>query len=70
MSKCSLRESGVQNLHPKFFAEVVLVMLVEVFMFELPQDKDIYWNFAGIIYPTIGPVDAKMQLPLRVSLAK
>ena len=45
-------------------------MLVNTFTFDLCADKEIYWNLGGIIYPTVGAVDTKMQLPLRVALAK
>ncbi|KAH8100150.1 cytochrome P450 [Cristinia sonorae] len=50
--------------------KVVLAMLVMNFSFELPKDKEIYWNFSGIVYPTVGSVDTKMQLPLQVSVVK
>ncbi|TCD68997.1 cytochrome P450-dit2 [Steccherinum ochraceum] len=49
--------------------KVILAMLIENFTFDLSPDKEIYWNFSGIVYPTVGPVDAQMQLPLRVALA-
>ena len=45
-------------------------MLIDTFTFELPKDKEIYWNVSIILYPTIGAQDTKMQLPLRVGLAK
>jgi len=49
--------------------KVVLAMLIETFTFE-PSQKEIYWNFAVIVYPTVGPENPKMQLPLRVGLVK
>ncbi|KAK7695516.1 hypothetical protein QCA50_000152 [Cerrena zonata] len=49
--------------------KVVLSILIEHFRFELP-DKEIYWNCTGIQYPSIGRVDEKGQLPLRVTLVK
>ena len=45
-------------------------MLVETFTFEPSPGKEIYWNFAPIIYPTVGKVDTRMQLPLRVGIVK
>ena len=51
-------------------AEVVLAMMIEAFTFDLPQNKEIYWNFSGIIYPSVGSDDPAMQMPLRVALAK
>ena len=52
------------------YVEAVLAMLIDTFTFELPKDKEIYWNVSIILYPTIGAQDTKMQLPLRVGLAK
>ncbi|THH21369.1 hypothetical protein EUX98_g8403 [Antrodiella citrinella] len=49
--------------------KVILAMLVETFTFDF-SEKEIYWNWAGIIYPTVGSVDTKTQMPLRVGLAK
>ncbi|CAL1702598.1 unnamed protein product [Somion occarium] len=50
--------------------KVVLSVLLENYRFELPKNKEIYWNFGGVQYPTVGRVDDKSQLPLRVSLLK
>ena len=52
-----------------FKTEVVLSVLVEYLKFELPKEE-IYWNTAGIQFPTVGRVNDHSQLPLKVSLAK
>ena len=51
-------------------AEAMLVTLIDTFTFELVPEKEIYWNISVIFYPTVGPEDLEMQLPLRVALAK
>lgn len=47
--------------------EVVLSTLLEAFVFELPVDKEIHWNLAGIQYPSVGIVSTKAEMPLRTS---
>lgn len=50
-------------------AEVVLVMLLAKFTFA-PSDQEIYWNLAGIQYPTVGNDSSQPQLPMKVGLVK
>ncbi|KAI0070430.1 cytochrome P450 [Panus rudis PR-1116 ss-1] len=50
--------------------KVVLPVLVDTFQFDLAKDKEIYWNHAGVQYPSVGRESYKSELPLRVSLAK
>ncbi|CAL1701693.1 unnamed protein product [Somion occarium] len=49
--------------------KVVLSVLIQHFHFDLP-DKVIYWNHAGVQYPTADRASERSELPLRVSLAK
>lgn len=51
-----------------YLVEVVLATLLSTFKFEL-SDKPIYWNLAGIIYPTAA-LGGKTSMPLRVTLLK
>ncbi|KAK7694998.1 hypothetical protein QCA50_002186 [Cerrena zonata] len=48
--------------------KVVLAVLIESFKFEVPTDKEIYWNFSTVQFPSVG--DMEGQLPLIVSLVK
>ncbi|KAI0072596.1 cytochrome P450 [Panus rudis PR-1116 ss-1] len=50
--------------------KVVLSVLIDTFQFDLPKDKEIYWNSAGIQYPSIGRESCKSELPLQVSLVQ
>ena len=43
-------------------------MLVSNFKFELPKDKDIVWNIAGVRYPTVGYENSKPEMPLKVTM--
>ncbi|THG93595.1 hypothetical protein EW026_g7680 [Hermanssonia centrifuga] len=45
--------------------KVVLAVLLHSFKF-LPSSKGIVWNFAGISYPTVSPVDKKPSMPMRI----
>ena len=45
--------------------EVVLVTLLSTFTLA-PSDKDVYWNLAGIQYPTIGKESLRPELPMKV----
>ncbi|CCM01003.1 uncharacterized protein FIBRA_03051 [Fibroporia radiculosa] len=47
--------------------KVVLSVLLANFTFEL-TDKPIVWNAAAVRYPTLGRIDNKPQLPLKVRL--
>ena len=38
--------------------EVVLAVMLRSFKFSLGE-KEIYWNMAGVNYPTVGKVDNK-----------
>ncbi|KAI0373129.1 cytochrome P450 [Pilatotrama ljubarskyi] len=49
--------------------KVVLAMLIPAFKFEL-SDKPIYWNAAGVAYPTVGAESNKSEMPLRVTRLK
>ena len=44
--------------------------MIEDFKLEVPKDKDIYWNFSGVQFPSVGREDEHGQLPTIVSLAK
>ena len=46
-------------------AEVVLAVMLRSFKF-LMSDQDIYWNVALVSYPTVGKVDMKEALPLKL----
>ncbi|TBU59775.1 cytochrome P450 [Dichomitus squalens] len=48
--------------------KVVLSTLVSNFKFEL-SDKPIFWNFAGIAYPTTSHESSRPEMTLKVSLA-
>ena len=57
---------------PFFFLaliEVVLAVLIPTFKFEL-SNKEIYWNFTGVQYPTVGTESTKAEMFLRLSLLK
>lgn len=32
----------------------------------LPSDKEIYWNLAGINYPTVGKEGIKAEMPMKL----
>ncbi len=51
-----------------FSPEVVLVMLVSAFKFEL-SETPIFWNFAGIAYPTTTKGNMRPEMYLKVSMA-
>ena len=48
-----------------FSAEVVLCVLLRSFKFSL-SDKEIFWNFSGISYPTMGKHDMKPSMVLKI----
>lgn len=50
-------------------AEVVLAVLLSNFTFEL-MDKPIYWNMAGVQYPSADPRGERPELPMKVELVK
>ena len=52
-------------IHDLYFAEVVLAVMLRSFKF-LPGDKDIYWNMAGVNYPTIGKAGSKPAMYLKL----
>lgn len=55
----------VQSLTwPPARSEVVLVLLLAKFTFT-SSDKDIYWNLAGVSYPSVRG-SSKPQLPIKV----
>lgn len=45
--------------------EVVLAVLLRSFRF-MSSDKEVYWNLAGVNYPTVGKGGMKAALPLKV----
>lgn len=50
-------------------AEVVLAVLISNFTFEL-TDKPIYWNMAGVQYPSTDERGERPELPMKVDLVK
>lgn len=45
----------------------MLDVLLRAFRFQPAHDhKDIYWNSAGISYPTIGQTSDKLALPIKI----
>ena len=63
MSACICPENSDCTLTS--LVEVVLAVLLRSFRF-MPSDEEIYWNLAGINYPTVGKDGAKPALPLKV----
>lgn len=57
-----------QNVYWTKIPEVVLATLVSKFTFA-PSDKNIYWNVAGIQYPTVG-MSARPEMPMKVAFVK
>nr|BAL05087.1 cytochrome P450 [Phanerodontia chrysosporium] len=47
--------------------KVVLAVLLRSFRF-LPCNKDVYWNLAGITYPTLGKDSDKLELPIKLEI--
>ncbi|TCD71092.1 cytochrome P450-dit2 [Steccherinum ochraceum] len=47
--------------------KIVLSVLLETFRFT-PADKDVYWNFSGVQFPTIGKDGRRAKMPMRVEL--
>ena len=45
--------------------EILLSVLVDSFKFS-PADKDVVWNMAFVVYPTVGTDSTKATLPLVV----
>ena len=52
--------------HDFCLSEVILAVLVSTFTFE-HTEKEIKWNLAGIIYPSVGD-EKGPSLPLKVGL--
>lgn len=50
---------------PCFFSETVLAVMLRSFRFSL-SDKEIYWNIAGVNYPTVGKTNEKPAAFLRL----
>ena len=48
-----------------YHAEVVLAVLLSNFKFS-QTGKEIYWNVAGVSYPSVGPDSVKPAMPLIV----
>ncbi|KAF9820625.1 hypothetical protein IEO21_01328 [Rhodonia placenta] len=49
--------------------KVVLSILLSTFTFA-PSEKEVFWNIAGIQYPTVGRTSRKAEMPLKVGLVK
>ncbi|KAH8105401.1 cytochrome P450 [Cristinia sonorae] len=49
--------------------KIVISVLLEKFRFS-PSDKEVYWNFAGVQYPTLGKTSWESGMPLRVELIR
>lgn len=49
--------------------EIVLATLLPAFKFEL-SDKPIFWNAAGITYPSAGDYSTKPEMPLKVTMIR
>ncbi|EPS94814.1 hypothetical protein FOMPIDRAFT_1026052 [Fomitopsis schrenkii] len=49
--------------------KVVLVMLLARFTFA-PSDKGVFWNLAGIQYPTVSQDSVQPQLPMKVGFVR
>ena len=50
-------------------AEVVLAVMLRSFKFT-PSDKEVYWNLAGVNYPTVGQAGSKAALYLKLEAVK
>lgn len=50
---------------PIILTEVVLAVMLRSFRFSL-SDKDIHWNVGIVSYPTVGKVDTKGTMPLKL----
>lgn len=55
-----------QLLTSKLSPEVILSILLSSFKFEL-TDKSIFWNHAGVMYPTVETESKRPEMPLTVS---
>ena len=49
--------------------EVVLAVMLRSFVFSLGK-KEIYWNWAGVNFPTVGRENSKPEMYLRVAPLK
>lgn len=49
--------------------EAVLVVLLETFTFSM-AGKPIFWNLAGVQYPSAGPTSFKASMTLKVGLVE
>lgn len=47
--------------------EVVLSVLLEYLEFS-PSGKEIYWNYSGIVFPSVGTTSTDPKLPLKVKM--
>ncbi|KAI0657158.1 cytochrome P450 [Cubamyces menziesii] len=47
--------------------KIVLAMLLPAFKFEL-SDQPIFWNAAGVTYPSVGSYSTKPEMPLKVTM--
>lgn len=57
-----------QDTYKIMVSEVVLAMLFSNFTFA-PSDKTIYWNMAGIQYPTVD-MNTRPEMPMKVVFVK
>ena len=65
----SLATAVLTNLFFSRCAEVVLAVLLSTFRFEL-SDKSIYWNLAGVVYPSVQKEGSEAEMPMKVTLLK
>jgi len=49
--------------------KMVLSVLLETLRFT-PSDKEVYWNWSGVQFPTVGKDSSDPQMPLRVELVR
>jgi hypothetical protein len=52
------------------FAEVVLAMFLQVFVFEPVENKEIRFSIGGVVWPQVAGGSGKPELPVKVSLAR
>lgn len=62
----ALTHSKEPYLHSLRITEVVLASLLPAFKFE-PTGKPVYWNAAGVAYPSANKGSRKPELPLKVT---
>lgn len=69
MSTSSLTSMCWKRPNTIILTEVVLAVMLRSFKFSL-SDKDIYWNVGIVSYPTVGKVDTKGTMPLKLEVIR